>query len=133
PEETLRDWAKNLQGMQQLGEEKMQEAAQALKAAQQNPDARQDKLAQAKQKEQEILDALEEMQRKVNKGLDQLQALTLAQRLRKISSDEKGLATRLQKIVPDVVGMFPKELSDRFKKTEANLASDQESAQQETQ
>jgi hypothetical protein len=132
-EETLREWAKNMQEMQELAEGKMQQAAESLKSAQQNPEARPEKLAQAAQKEQEILDALEELQRKVNTGLDDLQALTLAQRLRKIGADEKQIAGRLQKIVPEVIGMFPKELPPAYLNAEARLAVDQEAAQQEIQ
>jgi hypothetical protein len=132
-EQTLRDWAKNMQEMQQLSDDKMQQAAQSLKSAQQNPDSRSEKLAQAAQQEQEVLDALEQMQRKVNKGLDQLQALTLAQRLRKVASDENDIANKLQKIVPDTIGMFPKELPGRLRNTEMFLAKDQETAQKDSQ
>jgi hypothetical protein len=132
-EQTLADWTKNLKAMQQLAQGKMQQAGQALKTAQQNEAERQENLSQAAQKEQEILDELEQIQRQVNKGLDQLQALTLAQRLRKISSDEKEVAGRLQKIVPETIGMFPRELSERFRNIEASLAGDQETAQKETQ
>ena len=109
-EETLRDWVKNMQDMQELSDEKMQQASQALKSAQQNPEARPQNLAQAAQKEQEILDELENLQRQVNQGLDQLQALTLAQRLRKIAGDEKSIASGLLKIVPEIIGMMPNEL-----------------------
>jgi hypothetical protein len=111
----------------------MQQVMKAMKAAQQNSGSRSENLEQAQQKEQEILDALEQLQRNVNKGLDQLQALTLAQRLRKISSDEKDIAGRLRKIVPETIGMMPNELPERFKHTEAGLADNQQSAQKETQ
>jgi hypothetical protein len=111
----------------------MQQAMQALKSAQQNADARAEHLGEAQQKEEEILESLEKMQRNVNKGLDQLQALTLAQRLRKIAGDEKGIAGRLQRIVPDIIGMLPTELPVRFKDAEAGLADEQQSAQKETQ
>jgi hypothetical protein len=134
-EETLRDWAKNLQEMQQLAQENMPQAAKALKSAQQDPDmeARSGNISQALQKEEEILEALEKMQRQANKDLDQLQALTLAQRLRKISSDEKEIAGRLQRIVPETIGMLPKELAPRFKRTEAVLSTEQQAAQKDTE
>ena len=130
-EETLREWAQNLQDMQQLAEGKMGEVTEALKSAQQSAASRSGDLAEAAEKEQDVLEALEEMQRKVNKGLDQLQALTLAQRLRKIATDEKGIASRLGKIVPETIGMFPKELPAKFKNAEAMLASEQDNAHQE--
>ena len=132
-EQTLRDWMKNLQGMQQLADQKMQQAAKALEKAQHDPEARAENLSQAQEKEQEILQELEEMQRRVNKGLDQLQALTLAQRLRKISSDEKEIAGRLQKIVPDNIGLLPNELPNWAQNAEKSLSRDQEGEQKETQ
>jgi hypothetical protein len=132
-EETLRDWTKTLQSMQQLSEDAMAQAAKSLQSAQQNPPSRPEDLQKALQKEQEILEALEDMQRKVNKGLDQLQALTLAQRLRKLSSDEKGIAGRLQRIVPDTIGLLPKELASGYQKTESALADDQGGAQKDAQ
>jgi hypothetical protein len=132
PERTLREWAKNLHDMQQISDEAMRQVAKSLKTAEQNAEGRPEQLSQAVQKEEEVLEALEQMQRRVNKGLDQLQALTLAQRLRKIASDEKDIAARLLKIVPEIIGMMPRELPGRFKNTEANLASDQSGEHQET-
>jgi hypothetical protein len=122
-----------MQAMQQLAQGKMKEASNALKSAQKNADSRPDDLAEAAQKEQEILEALEEMQRNVNKGLDDLQALTLAQRLRKIGSDQEEIAERLQQIVPDIIGLFPKDVPVVYRNAEARLAVEQESAQQEVQ
>jgi hypothetical protein len=132
PEETLRDWIQNLQQMRQLAGQEMAEASDALKAAQQNQEARLAKLGEAVQKQDDILQALEELQRRVNQGLDQLQALTLAQRLRKIASDETGIAGRLEKIIPEIIGLMPRELSARFRKIQADLANEQEAAQQES-
>ncbi len=131
-DQDLREWAENLREMQSLSQEKMSEASQALKEAQQNPENRAENLAAASNKEQEILDALEELQRKVNKGLDQLQAMTLAQRLRKLSSDEKGIAKRLRKIVPETIGLLPKELPDRFRSVESTLSGEQGNVQKDT-
>ena len=45
--------------------------------------------------EEEALDELADLQEKVNKDLDNLQALTLSQRLRKISKEEMALRTKM--------------------------------------
>jgi hypothetical protein len=132
-EELLRDWTKTLQSMQQLSEESMAQASKALQTAQKDQDSRAENLDQALKKEEEILQALEEMQRKVNKGLDQLQALTLAQRLRKLATEEKDIAGRLHRIVPETIGLLPRELEQKFRDTETTLAGDQETAQKEAQ
>lgn len=131
-EETLREWVKNLQDMRELSEGQMQQAADALQRARQQQESRSENLAQARQKEQETLEALEDLQRRINKGLDDLQALTLAQRLRKIAGDEKGIAGRLQRIIPEVIGMFPNELAPHFRQAQSAMAADQDSAQKET-
>src|SRR4029079_6035970 len=89
-EQALQEWAKNLEQMQKLSQKDMKSAGQNLKSAQKNSDAegRKKDLAEAQKKEREVLDALEKMQGKVNKDLDDLQALTLAERLRKVGSTE---------------------------------------------
>ncbi|MFO1500865.1 MAG: hypothetical protein U1G07_21170 [Verrucomicrobiota bacterium] len=131
-EDTLREWAKNLREMQQLSQQQMSQAAKALQSAQQKPGERRENVDEAARKEQEALDALEDLQRNVNKGLDQLQALTLAERLRKSASDEKRIAAGLQRIIPDIIGMLPRDLPPRARQIEAGLATDQETVQKGT-
>ena len=132
-EQALRDWAKQLQEMEQLAQGEMQQAAASLQSAQQNPDSRSQKMAEAQTKEEEILKALEQMQQQVNQGLDQLQALTLAERLRKLAKEEKKLEAQLQKTVPETIGILPKELPPKFQQANAVLATGQTKAQKESQ
>ncbi|HVY69598.1 MAG TPA: hypothetical protein VHH73_06690, partial [Verrucomicrobiae bacterium] len=124
-DEKLREWAKNMQEMQNIGSQKMKQAANSLKSAQQQSSDREKKLGEALDKEQEILDQLEKLQKNVNGGLDDLQAMTLAQRLRKVGGDETGIQEQLQKIVPETIGLTPKEVPERFQKAQASLAAEQ--------
>ncbi len=133
PEKTLRDWAKNIQEMQELSQQKMQEAAQALKSAEQNKESRSGELAKASEKQDEILQDLQQIQKKVNQGLDDLQALTLAQRLRKVATEEKDIAAQLQKNIPATIGLPAKDLPARYQKVNGFLSGDQEAAQKESQ
>ncbi|MEO5803621.1 MAG: hypothetical protein ABIR24_08825, partial [Verrucomicrobiota bacterium] len=73
------------------------------------------------------------MQGKVNKDLDDLQALTLAERLRKVGSTETEIGGELQKIVPETIGLLPKELPEKFKKVGAALFDRQDGAHTESQ
>lgn len=134
-EETLRDWAKTLQSMQQLAKKEMKDAFQSLQQAQQQKQAveRQDELAKAQTSEEEATRALEKMQQNVNQGLDRLQAQTLAQRLRQISKDEQKIAEYLQTIVPDTVGLMPAELPSRYLNTMNDLAGSQAKARKDAQ
>lgn len=134
-EQALQEWAKNLEQMQKLAQKEMKAAGENLKSAQKNSDSESKKkdLADAMKKEQEVLDALEKMQGKVNKDLDDLQALTLAERLRKVGSTETEISGELQKIVPETIGLLPKELPEKFKKVGAALADRQEGAHTESQ
>ncbi|MEO6184267.1 MAG: hypothetical protein ABIP71_14405, partial [Verrucomicrobiota bacterium] len=134
-EQTLQEWAKNLQQMEKLSQKEMKSAGESLKSAQKNPkpEAREKDLAEALKKEKEVLDSLEKMQGKVNKDLDNLQALTLSERLRKVGSMETEIGAELQKIIPDTIGMLPKELPEKFKKVGATLANRQQSAHTESQ
>lgn len=135
-EQMLQDWSKTMKQMQQLAQGKMKEAAGNLKAAQQqagDAESKQKELSQAQQKMEEIMQELEELQGKVNKNLDDLQALTLAERLRKVAGTESGAGDELKKIVPETIGMLSTELPDRFRKINTKLARIQEETQKEAQ
>jgi hypothetical protein len=133
PEEVLTQWSKTLKQMKDLSEKPMQEAAKSLAGAAQ-PSAKskeqKEQLAKAGEKEKDILQELEQMQKKINKGLDDLQALTLAQRLRKMGTGQKEIHTELEKSVQETIGMTPAELAPRFKKANSFLAEQQEDARQ---
>jgi hypothetical protein len=134
-EQLLQDWAKNFQEMQKLAQENMKAAAEDLNAAQQNSgqaDAKEKNLAEARGKEEDVLKALEQLQGKVNKGLDDLQALTLAQRLRKVSTSESEIGGELQKILPDSIGLLPSELSQKLQRINSKLSDSQDNTQKET-
>ncbi|MBI3415397.1 MAG: hypothetical protein HY043_08765 [Verrucomicrobia bacterium] len=137
-EESLREWNKDFQQMKQVAKEKMPKATGSLKSAQQNAqpknaEARSKDVAEAQEKQEEILSDLAQMQKKMNQGMDQLQALTLAQRLRRLGTDEQEIAERIQKVVPETVGLLPDEVPPKFKRFNATQADNQDAAQKESQ
>jgi len=132
PAQTLQDWAKHLQEMQQLAQGDMQDAAKSLKSAQQSAKSRQEELAKALEKQEQILQDLERLQKKVNEALDDLQALTLAQRLRRIGSEEKEIEGQLQKNIRETIGLLAKDLPAKFKQANTYLAADQNETQEES-
>ncbi|MDQ6632441.1 MAG: hypothetical protein M3Y82_11925, partial [Verrucomicrobiota bacterium] len=134
-EEALQKWAKNLREMKQLSQQEMKQASDNLKSAQQNAsqsEAKEKNLADAQKQEEQILQALEKMQNKVNQGLDDLQALTLAQRLRKVGSSENEIGEQLQKVFAETIGLLPSELPQKLQKLNTTLAGQQDQAQKES-
>lgn len=131
PEQTIREWSKTVQTMQELAQGPMQQAAGALNQAQQARAARGEHVAEALQQEQQALEALAGLQQQVNQNLDQLQALTLAQRLRKLSADEQDIEAQLRKLVPETIGLLPRELPARFRRAHEALATTQNATQTE--
>lgn len=133
-EQTVKDWSKTLQQWQNLAQQKMSEAAKSMQSAQQsskNSESRQQDMAKAVQKAQEALDALQKMQQKASENLDQLQALTLAERLRRAGARETEISADLQKGATETVGLLPSELPDKLKQSDAALATGQQTVQQE--
>src|SRR5690606_32208589 len=124
-EDVLTQWTKDLHEMQKLSEQQMKEASSSLQAAakSQQQEAREQKLGEALQKQEEIIEKLQEMQKEVNEGLDELQALTLAQRLRKVGGEQEKIQGSLQKNIPDTVGLMPKQLPERYQKANLYFAS----------
>lgn len=133
-EELLKEWTKNLFQMDKLAAQEMKKASQSLSQAaksQQNQDQRQKSLQEAAGKQDEILQKLQEMQAKVNSGLDDMQALTLSQRLRKVAGDQKKTEEKLQNNISDTIGLLPKELPGRYQKANDLFATNQQVTQVE--
>jgi hypothetical protein len=134
-EQILKDWATTLEALQKLADNPMKSAAENLQSAEKNSDAQSQKkdLAEARKKEQEALDALQKMQGRANQNLDDLQALTLAERLRRVGATETEISGSLQKIIPDTIGMLPKELPEKFRAVSVALTAKQSAAHDESQ
>jgi hypothetical protein len=132
PPETIRQWSESARQMQQLAREKMKEAASSMQAARQSSPTQPQQLAEAAQKADDILKELEKMQDKASRRMDELQALTLSQRLRKVGGQEKDIGGQLLKTAPDTIGLPPGDLPEKYKRFEHALTSDQDRAQKES-
>lgn len=126
-QQTLREWTQNLAQMKSLAQGEMKDAQQSLQKAQESSQAkdRADEASKAREAEEKALDKLQALQKKMNDGLDNLQALTLSQRLKKLSESEQGLGAQLGKVVGETIGLLPRELPERYQKINASLAGDQ--------
>ncbi len=134
-EQTLGEWSKTLRDMQEVSDKSMALAAKKLSDAsksKQSAKEREQNLAEAKEKAEEALEELQQIQKKVNRGLDDMQALTLAQRLRKIGGRENELEMSLLKSVKETIGLALTELNPRQLKALTFAADDQSVTQKES-
>jgi Asp-tRNA(Asn)/Glu-tRNA(Gln) amidotransferase C subunit len=125
PADTIRQWSQSTAQWQKLAQDKMQDAASAMQSAQHSSPSHPQSMADATQKAQDILKALEKMQNKANQQMDDLQALTLSQRLRQAGTREKEIGGQLLKSAPATIGLLPQELPEKWKQLEASLIQDQ--------
>ena len=125
PTDQLKEWAKAMEQMKNLANQKMAQASKSLSNAQQQPGQRSEKVDEAVKTEQEILNELQEMQKKGGKNIDAMQANTLALRLRKIADYEKEVAGGLTKAFPELAGTLPDKLPEKQKNTIQSFANGQ--------
>jgi hypothetical protein len=131
-EETIRQWSKSMQQWSQLSGQKMPAAAKAMQSAQQSSGAQPQDMADAQQKAEDVLKELEQMEGKANQHLDNLQALTLAQRLRKVGGEEKDIGSQLFDSASNTVGLLARDLPEKLKLFERGLVRNQADAQKQT-
>jgi hypothetical protein len=131
-EETIRQWTQSMQQMRQLSQQKMPAAANTMQSAQQNSGTKPQEMADAMQQAEDILKELAKMQSKANQHLDNLQALTLAQRLRKVGGEEKDIGGQLFDSASNTIGLLPSDLPEKLKSFENGLVRDQSAAQKQT-
>jgi len=126
-EQTLRDWAQNMQKMNELADQQMKQAQSKLGEAQQggDPQEKKEKLADALEEEEDALDELADLQDKVNKDLDNLQALTLSQRLRKVGKEEMALRKKIKDIIQETIGLTPDDLPERHTRANGRFTKSQ--------
>jgi hypothetical protein len=130
-EETIRQWSKSMQQWSQLSDKKMPAAAKSMQSAQQSSGKPED-MADAQQKAEDVLKELEQMEGKANQHLDNLQAQTLAQRLRKVGGEEKDIGSQLFESASNTIGILARDLPEKLKLFEHGLVHDQSGAQQQT-
>lgn len=124
-ESALREWAENLASMNELASKAMPEVAGQLEAAAADPASSKSRLAGALENAQSIIEQLAAMQKSVTENLDQLQALTLSERLLRLSRKEKEVVEGLKRIAPATIGMSPEDLSAKYLGLNRSLAEDQ--------
>lgn len=75
---------------------------------------------------------LAKLQSKADQHLDNLQALTLAQRLRKVGGEEKDIGGQLFDSASNTIGLLPRDLPEKLKTFENGLVHGQSEAQKQS-
>jgi len=102
------------------------------KAQEEDAKRLQQELAEAEKRAEEVLEALRKMEQNANQNLDQLQALTLAERLRKVGDEEKGLGGQLTTNLADTIGLPPQDLPEKFQRLNTAFVEQQGGAHDES-
>jgi len=110
PEKTLREWAELMKAMKDLAASEMQNAAKSLQQASSEKGQRSSKLAEAMKLEQDILKALRQVEKNMNMSLDDMMAKSFINRLLMVAGVESEIATTIRKLLPELVGIDPKDL-----------------------
>ncbi|MGD0410714.1 MAG: hypothetical protein ABSC18_03360 [Verrucomicrobiota bacterium] len=101
-------------------------------AREENAKRLEQELADAEKRAEEVLEALRKMEQNANQNLDQLQALTLAERLRKVGGEETGLSGQLTTNLADTIGLPPRELPEKFQRLNTAFVKRQGGAHDES-
>jgi hypothetical protein len=122
-EKTLKEWSQTMQSMQGLAEGKMPEASKQLSqaASSSSPSERSENLSEAENTEREILEELQSLQGEINERLDELEALTLARRLREIKRTEDSLGESLTESLSETIGLRARDLPQKHKLLNENF------------
>ena len=126
-EKTLEQWAGTLSEMKELSEKEMSEAQQSMQSAQQQQsgEQREQELSEALESMEKALEKLAEMQERMDEGLDNLEALTLAQRLRQAAKAERAIERELLGMAPETIGLELASLPERYRKSVGDAAKEQ--------
>ena len=132
-ENTLKEWSETLRKMEEVASNEMAKAAQSIEQAKANPSAAKPNLSEAEQSEQQALENLREILEQANEQLDDLEALTLAQRLRQVQKTENRLGEVLVSFLPETIGQRSKALPEKQLKVQIELENTQIDAHVETE
>jgi len=131
PEETLRQWAELMKAMKDLAASEMQNASKSLQQASSDKGQRSSNLEKAMKLEQDILKALRQVEKNMNKSLDDMMAKSFVNRLMMVAGAEGEIATTIRKLLPEMVGIDPKDLSPEKKQTVTQLTARHETTRKD--
>ena len=109
----LKDFANSIKEMQNTSQNSMRDAGKKLNTAN-TSDSQQasQSMMQAAEFQQKALDDLRDILAKFSKQLDDLEAITLAERLRKLKRTEQKLSQKLVSLMPSSIGRMTTQLKN---------------------
>ena len=125
PEKTLREMNEVASSMQEVAEGEMKEASESLAKAAQKPQDRKKEVAKAAQKEKQAVQKMREMEKKLDRSIENMLAQSFVNRLRAAAGVEKAVAGDLAAAVPEILGQLPEEMAPDKKAFIAEVADRQ--------
>jgi hypothetical protein len=111
--EILREFANSIKEMQNTSQNSMRDAGKKLNTAStSNSQQASQSMMQAAEFQQKALDDLRDILAKFSKQLDDLEAITLAERLRKLKRTEQKLSQKLVSLMPSSIGRMTTQLKN---------------------
>jgi hypothetical protein len=124
--DTLDEWSKIAETLDQKATPAMQEAAQAMAQASQSQEQREKELTEAMESQQQALDAMRQAASKMKATNESLFARNFYNRLRLAASVEHQISDGLKKLAKSTVGLKPDEIADHEKKSFDGVAGKQD-------
>lgn len=126
PSDTLNEWSKIAEKLQQQASPEMQNAQQQMAQASQSPQDREKELSKAQESQQKALDAMRDAASKMKTTNENLFARNFYNRLRLAASVEQQISDGLKKLAKATVGLKPEEIGAGEKKSFEGVAGKQD-------
>jgi len=120
------------EAMQKLAQGKMSQAKTSLSNASSQPQNREKETTEAVEKEEESLKELQEMQNKLAKESDVMQARNFATRFREVSKEQGGVAEGLIEVIPQTIGLPFANIADKWKNLLTGFGQRESRSREET-
>ena len=128
-EKTLQKWANLMNDMQQLANSEMQQASQQLSQAAQSSSQqqREQNMEETIKTQEEIIKKMREMQEQSEESIQQTLAESFVNRLKRAASEEDGIRETLLKILEEMPGKDPEDMTpEEYGRVDTNATRQEE-------
>ncbi len=117
PEDTLAEWKKLTEKLQQKADPAMAKAQQAMQQAAQQaqPQEQEKQLAEAQEQQEQALEAMKEAAQEMDKVSENLFARNFYNRLKQASQQQNQVADGMKKLARETAGLLPEEIDAKSK------------------
>ena len=129
PEKTIAQWSEFLEKMNKLSKREMKNIVSKLQQAAEKKNPKKN-MADAVKNQEKLLDQLKKMLKKMDKSMDSLALENFVNRLKKEAAKERQISQTLKKILPEIVGLPPEQITGKVKQDVEKQINTQKSINQ---